>query len=94
MNLLRHLEFTSGIAKTNLYGNEFLLNSWKYLSKIIQKRSVDKSIFFFNLNIDVVQEKIHQNIVTGVEAFDKTALHHTETKEKAVLPSTEGTVLN
>lgn len=38
----------------------------------------------------VVQEKIHQSIFEGVEHFDKTAMKHTETMVKNVLPDPEG----
>lgn len=38
----------------------------------------------------VQQEKTQQNLLHGVESFDKSALKHTDTKEKIILPATEG----
>lgn len=41
----------------------------------------------------VQQEKLHQSIFDGVEHFNKTAMKHTETVVKMVLPDPEGTVI-
>jgi Thymosin beta-4 family len=38
----------------------------------------------------VHQEKTQQNLLHGVESFDKAALKPTETQEKIVLPDPEG----
>lgn len=38
----------------------------------------------------VQQEKQQQNLLHGVESFDKSALKHTDTQEKGVLPDPEG----
>ena len=40
--------------------------------------------------VDVKLEKTQQNLRIGVESFDKTALKHTDTVEKVILPGTEG----
>lgn len=39
------------------------------------------------------QEKTHQNLLQGVESYDKTALKPTDTVEKIVLPDPEGDLL-
>ena len=36
------------------------------------------------------QEKTHQNLLQGVESYDKTALKPTDTVEKIILPDPEG----
>lgn len=38
----------------------------------------------------VAAEKIHQNLLDGVEQFDKGTMKHTETTEKNPLPPVEG----
>ena len=38
----------------------------------------------------VMQEKVHQNLISGVEGFDKASMKHTTTQEKNVLPDPEG----
>lgn len=40
--------------------------------------------------IVVAAEKQHQNLLNGVEHFDKTCMKHTETDEKNNLPPLEG----
>lgn len=47
-------------------------------------------LIYFNRQ-DVKQEKQHEELIQGVEAFDKNqGLKHTTTSEKVVLPSAEG----
>lgn len=41
-------------------------------------------------DVAVQQEKTQQNLLHGVESFDKDALKHTDTKEKIILPAAEG----
>ena len=43
-------------------------------------------------DVAVQQEKTQQNLLHGVESFDKDALKHTDTKEKIILPAAEGEV--
>lgn len=43
--------------------------------------------------IVVQQEKVHQNLLNGVEHFDKSTMKHAMTQEKNSLPDTEGIVL-
>lgn len=43
--------------------------------------------------IVVAAEKQHQNLLNGVEHFDKTCMKHTETDEKNNLPPLEGLCL-
>lgn len=38
----------------------------------------------------VLQEKTHQNLLNGLEHFDKTTMKHTTTAEKIILPDSEG----
>lgn len=47
----------------------------------------DLDFFFF---LDVQQEKVHNSIISGVEGFERSKLHRTETQEKVVLPNAEG----
>ena len=42
------------------------------------------------LLIVVAAEKAHQNLLDGVEHFDKTQMKHTTTEEKNSLPAIEG----
>ena len=42
------------------------------------------------LYIAVQQEKTQQNLLHGVESFDKAALKPTDTVEKIILPAPEG----
>lgn len=45
----------------------------------------------FSKNLKAVAaEKNHQNLLTGVEHFDKSSMKHTETSEKNALPPIEG----
>lgn len=39
----------------------------------------------------VLQEKNHQNLLNGVEGFDKSSMKHATTAEKIVLPDVAGT---
>lgn len=41
-------------------------------------------------NTVVAAEKIHQNLLSGVELFDKACMKRTETEEKNSLPPIEG----
>lgn len=45
---------------------------------------------FFPLHayLDVAQEKTHQQLLDGIAQFEPNALHHTNTKERAILPDT------
>lgn len=43
--------------------------------------------------IAVMQEKVHQNLINGVEQFDKTSMKHTLTQEKNQLPDPQGICL-
>merc|ERR1712113_101441 len=38
---------------------------------------------------DIKEEKIHENVLTGITGFDQTKLKDVETKEKVVLPDSE-----
>lgn len=38
----------------------------------------------------VLQEKTHQNLLNGVEGFDKSSMKHATTAEKIVLPDVAG----
>lgn len=38
----------------------------------------------------VQQERTHQNLLSGVEHFDKSSMKHATTTEKNVLPDSEG----
>lgn len=38
----------------------------------------------------VAAEKAHQNLLDGVEHFDKSQMKHTTTEEKNILPPIEG----
>lgn len=38
----------------------------------------------------VQQEKTLQNLIHGVEQFDKSSMKHTETAEKIILPDSQG----
>lgn len=49
---------------------------------------LDSDLEFFFL--DVQQEKVHNSIISGVEGFERSKLHRTETQEKVVLPNAEG----
>ena len=40
----------------------------------------------FGLPLVVEQEKQHQGLVKGIEAFDKNELHHADTAERNPLP--------
>jgi len=45
----------------------------------------------FLLRCSVVQaERVHHNLLKGVEGFDKDSMKHTETQEKNPLPDPEG----
>lgn len=44
------------------------------------------------LFIDVNAEKTHQNLLSGVEHFQKSTLKHAETQEKIILPDPAGRV--
>lgn len=46
--------------------------------------------FFKKKKKAVAAEKNHQNLLTGVEHFDKSSMKHTETSEKNALPPIEG----
>lgn len=46
--------------------------------------------FFLHDYIAVQQEKTHQNLLNGVEHFDKSSMKHTTTAEKVVLPDSKG----
>lgn len=41
-------------------------------------------------DIAVQQEKTLQNLLNGVEHFDKSSMKHTTTAEKVVLPDSKG----
>lgn len=49
---------------------------------------------FFDLFLDVQQEKVHNSIISGVEGFERSKLHRTETQEKVILPNAEGITKN
>lgn len=57
--------------------------------KIIKQTK--KSIALFEV---VAAEKIHQNLLNGVEHFDKNSMKHAETSEKNTLPPIEGLLWN
>ena len=38
--------------------------------------------------LDVALEKTHQQLLAGISQFEPNALHHTNTKERAILPDT------
>lgn len=42
------------------------------------------------VTIVVLQEKVHQNLLNGVEHFDKATMKHAETQEKNILPDPQG----
>lgn len=42
----------------------------------------------------VLQEKNHQNLLNGVESFDKSSMKHAATAEKIVLPDIAGMLTN
>lgn len=42
----------------------------------------------------VQQEKAHQNLLNGVEHFDKSSMKHAETQEKNPLPDPAGILLS
>lgn len=42
------------------------------------------------ITVVVHQEKVHQNLLDGVEHFDKATMKHAETQEKNPLPDPEG----
>ena len=42
------------------------------------------------MTLAVQQEKTHLSLLSGVEHFDKTAMKHTTTLERNVLPNSEG----
>lgn len=44
----------------------------------------------FCFAIVVAAEKAHQNLLDGVEQFDKTQMKHANTEEKNTLPPVEG----
>ncbi len=44
--------------------------------------------------IVIQTEKVHQNLVEGIETFDSKKLKHAETQEKNSLPTKEGEYLN
>ncbi|ENN74059.1 hypothetical protein YQE_09350, partial [Dendroctonus ponderosae] len=46
-------------------------------------------ICFARFDLAVQQEKTHQNLLSGVEHFDKTTMKHAQTSEKIILPNTE-----
>lgn len=62
------------------------------LSNIFQK----KKLYFMQWNcfacVAVMQEKVHQNLISGVEGFNKAAMKHTLTQEKNILPDPEGKI--
>lgn len=37
-------------------------------------------------------ERVHQNLLNGLEDFDKSTMKHTETLEKVCLPNSEGKI--
>jgi hypothetical protein len=41
----------------------------------------------------VEQERVHHNLLKGVEGYDKDSMKHTETQEKVCLPDPEGFTL-
>ena len=43
---------------------------------------------------DIESEKTHQNLLQGVESYDKSSLKPAETQEKIILPAKEGNELN
>lgn len=47
--------------------------------------------YFCKQTIAVQQEKAHQNLLNGVEHFDKSTMKHTTTEEKNPLPDPAGT---
>jgi len=53
------------------------------------------SIFFacvccIVVRLVVEQERVHHNLLKGVEGYDKDSMKHTETQEKVCLPDPEG----
>ena len=51
-------------------------------------------MFYITLsNSDIESEKSHQNLLQGVENYDKSSLKPAETLEKSVLPAKEGKFL-
>lgn len=48
------------------------------------------ALSFLFCMIAVQQEKTHQNLLSGVEHFDKSSMKHTTTTEKVVLPDSKG----
>lgn len=54
------------------------------------KRLIQVVFSIFYVHTAVQQEKTQQNLLHGVESFDKSALKPTDTKEKIILPATEG----
>jgi Thymosin beta-4 family len=42
------------------------------------------------VHLVVQQERVHHNLLKGVEGYDKDSMKHTETQEKVCLPDPEG----
>lgn len=42
------------------------------------------------MRLVVEQERVHHNLLKGVEGYDKDSMKHTETQEKVCLPDPEG----
>lgn len=38
--------------------------------------------------VDVAQERLHKDLIDGVNQFDTTCLNRTRTKERGILPDT------
>lgn len=47
-------------------------------------------VLFFAIIKAVAAEKAHNELISGVEHFDKAKMKHTETSEKNPLPPMEG----
>ncbi len=76
------------------------INCWCYSQpnqfefKVADFSFLSCTLFFYPasyyLRAAVQQEKTQQNLLHGVESFDKSALKPTDTVEKIILPATEG----
>lgn len=73
-----------------------MLNGAAPVASLVRRESVVPSAHqycyfrFVPRRAVVQQEKAQQNLLQGVHSFDKAALKRTDTKEKVVLPDTEG----
>jgi len=58
---------------------------------VVEGKSVCLLHVLYWLCVDITQERVHTNLIQGVESFRADQLKRTNTLEKVVLPNAQGT---